>query len=264
MGAKRNSSFFNTIMVLLCSAYQICAQDKPVFHTILGKLTTYADLNAPEKIYLQTDKDYYTNGETIWFKTYLVNGITHTISDQSRVVYIELLDPEQNIIAKRNIYTGFDGGTGDIALTEDIIEDSYYLRAYTKYMLNDRDPVFFQKEIPVWTQELNSKNISKKTSKEKKRRKQVVKTEMAELKAKKPFVQFFPEGGNLVTGLKNVLGLKITDETGSGIALEGRITNQDGTLISMFRSCEFGLGQLQFKVEPDTDYYAEIEIDGKL
>ena len=131
MGAKGNFSVFNTIMVLLCSAYQICAQDNPVFNNILGKLTTYASLNVPEKVYLQTDKDYYTNGETIWFKTYIVNGIAHTISDKSRVVYVELIDSEQNVIAKRNIYAGFDGGSGDIALAKDIIEGSYYLRAYT-------------------------------------------------------------------------------------------------------------------------------------
>ncbi len=263
MGAKANFSVFNTIMVLLCSAYQICAQDNPVFNTILEKLTTYASLNAPEKIYLQTDKDYYTNGETIWFKTYIVNGITHTISDKSRVVYVELVDSEQSVIAKRNIYAGFDGGSGDIALAKDIIEGSYYLRAYTKYMLNDNDPIFFQKEIPVWTQEFNSNNRLEKASKGKKRRKQVVKTEVAELKAKEPIVQFFPEGGNLVTGLKNVLGLKITDENGTGIALEGRITDQNDSLITMFSSYEFGLGRVQFKVEPSTNYFAEIEIDGK-
>ncbi|MGI9550858.1 MAG: hypothetical protein ACR2MT_06650 [Aurantibacter sp.] len=263
MGAKGYFSVFNTLMVLLCSTYQICAQDNPVFNNILGKLTTYTNLKAPEKVYLQTDKDYYTRGEIIWFKTYIINGISNTISDKSRVVYVELVDSKHEIFAQRKVYAGFDGGSGDIALAKDIKGGNYLLRAYTKYMLNDRDPVFFQKEILVWTQELNSNDISEKASKEKKRRKQEVNNEIAEIKTKKPVVQFFPEGGNLVTGLKNVLGLKITDEKGTGIALEGRITDQDGSLISMFRSYEFGLGQLQFMVEPNTNYYAEIEVDGR-
>jgi len=31
----------------------------------------------PEKTYIHTDKPYYTTKDTIWFKNYLVNGITH-------------------------------------------------------------------------------------------------------------------------------------------------------------------------------------------
>ena len=263
MSTKGNFSVFNAIMVVLCGAYQIWAQDNPEFHNVLGKLSTYSSQNAPEKVYLQTDKDYYTNGETIWFRTYIVNGITHEISDKSRVVYVELTDPNRNIVAQRKVYAGFDKGAAEITLANDIGGGNYLLRAYTKYMLNDRDNVFFQKEIPVWTKELNSKDLLEKASKAKERRKQVVNKQVVSAKTNKPVVQFFPEGGKLVSGFYNVLGLKILDEKGKGIALTGKIIDQNDALISMFGSFEFGLGRVQFKVAPNTDYYAEIEIDGR-
>lgn len=263
MEVKSNFSVFKTILVLLCSVYQICAQDNIVFSKILEKLNTYTTLNTPEKVYLQTDKDYYTNGDTLWFKTYILDGISHTASDKSRVVYVELLDAEQKVIEQRRIYTGFEGGSGDIAIAENINEGSYYLRAYTKYMLNEKDPVIYQKEIPIWAYSINSKKKPEKASL-KKRKEAAFSNEIGEIMLTKPVVQFFPEGGNLVTGLNNVLGLKITDGAGKGLALKGKIIDQNGSLITMFGTYDFGLGQVQFQVAQDTQYYVEIKIDGNL
>jgi|GEM_PF-3502841 len=44
-----------------------------------------------EKVYLHTDKPYYSAGEDIWFKTYLVNATTHLPYTKSRFVYVELI-----------------------------------------------------------------------------------------------------------------------------------------------------------------------------
>lgn len=260
MGIKRHISVFTIAMVLCCSAYQLFAQDNPIFNKLSEKFDAYTTHNRPEKVYLQTDKDYYTNGDTLWFKTYLLDGVSHTISNQSRVVYVELLDSEQKVVERRRIYSGFAGGSGDIALSENILEGSYFLRAYTKYMLNEREPVFFQKEIPIWTYTIDSKKST--------RRDATKNSSVARLNeggtqkvTTKPRVQFFPEGGHLVSGLTTVLGLKITNNTGAGIPLTGKITNQHGTLITMFSTAEFGLGRVPLKVEPKTDYFAEIEIN---
>ena len=90
------------------------------------------------------------------------------------------------------------------------------------------------------------------------------KKEIATLRAAKPIVQFFPEGGDLVTGIESVLAIKITDAEGNGLALEGKIFDQDSVLASLFRSHEFGLGRTSFKVAPNTDYHLQIQIDGKM
>ncbi len=262
-GIKNSLYLFYIGIVLFCSVFQLRAQDNTVFNSLLEKLNTYTTTDVPEKVYLQTDKDYYTNGDTLWFKTYILDGISHTVSEKSRVVHVELTDSEQEVIERRKIYTGFEGGSGDIALAENIEKGTYYLRAYTKYMLNEKEPVLFQKEIPIWTYTINSKKNAEKTSKNK-RATEGRKDDILEKVTPKTNVQFFPEGGNLVTGLANVLGLKITDVKGEGISLTGKITNENGSLVSMFSTAEFGLGRVQFKVEPNTDYFTEIEIDSKV
>ena len=223
---------------------------------MLGKLAT--NINTPEKVYLQTDKDLYTNGEAIWFKAYLLNGVNHVFSGKSRVVYVELLDWNGTLVSQLKLFVGPSEASGDITIPNKIKEGTYRLRAYTKYMLNDQDPVFFQKEINIWAQRLNSNDNLKKKYTEKKTRKEVI-----ELGTTRPVVQFFPEGGDLITGLNCVLGIKVTDGKDNGIAIKGKILDQDNNLAAVFQSYDFGLGRAYFRVEPNKSYYAEIEINGK-
>lgn len=250
------------VLVLLLSTCYLRAQKKPDFDAIVGKMISYAELTPPDKVYLHTDKDLYANGETIWFKTYVLNGITHVESSKSSVVYVELLNPKDSIIARQKLYAGVDWAEGDIPLPQDMEEGKYLLRAYTKYMLNDKNPVFFQKVIPIWQRRVIPNNppeniLEKKGQQQEAPKNQIGQSDVTELK-----VQFFPEGGNLVSGLKNGIGLKITDDKGTGIALQGNIVDGRGTQIVPFRSFEFGLASAYFKVETHTEYYAEIDMNG--
>ncbi len=254
---------FITMSIFLSSTCFLCAQESNALKTLSEKLAIYNEYYAPEKVYVQTDKDYYTNGDTLWFKTSIVDGIKHLPSDKSRVVYVELVDPELRVIEQRRIYVGFEGGAGDIALPKNLAKGNYFLRAYTKYMLNESEPVFFEKKIPIWAYARDSKKKRKKNAK-KKKIEQALPAEVNEISTSKPIVRFFPEGGNLVTGVNSVLGLKVTDDKGKGIALTGKILNQRGALITMFSTYEFGLGQIQLKAASNTDYFAEIEIDGNI
>ncbi|CAN0446488.1 unnamed protein product [Laminaria digitata] len=240
------------------------SQENADFKNISDRLTAYVFHESPEKTYLQTDKDFYTNGETIWFKAYVLHGITHTISDKSNVVYVELVDTNETVIAQRKLFVGKDGANGDIVIPDEITEGSYLLRVYTKYMLNDGNPVIFQKEIPIWRQQSNSIDTPDKVSPKKKEDTTITEKEVTSLNAGKPIVQFFPEGGDLVGGMENILGVKITDATGNPLILKGKIFSQDGVLASIFKTYEFGLGRASFKIEADTDYFLQIEINGTL
>ncbi len=99
------------VFVFPCVFYfvncQVFAQENANFQNVQVKLARYASHYAPEKIYLQTDKDFYTYGETIWFQTYLLNGITHLPSHKSNVVYVDLVDANDSLVAQRKLYTNF-------------------------------------------------------------------------------------------------------------------------------------------------------------
>lgn len=264
MKITRHRAVFFYTGLLLSFFLEISAQENTLSSKITGGLSTYRNSNAPEKIYVQTDKDFYGNGETIWYKAYLLNGIGHTASTKSKVVYVELVDSKDNIITQQKLFVESSGAAGDIAIPKEIEEGIYVLRAYTKYMLNDKEPILFQKEIRISSLLRNLNDEHDKRSKKKASRSSARKPETDTLARTKPIVQFFPEGGELISGIESVLGVKVTDTQGNGFALKGKILDQNGRLASLFDSYEFGLGWSSFKPEPNTDYYLHVPIDGTM
>jgi hypothetical protein len=103
-----------------------------------------------EKIYLQTDKPYYTSGDTLRFKCYLLNADYLTPSIRSGLAYIELDDVAGRMVKRIMAPVTSGIGWGDIILDkEDIPEGSYTLRAYTRWMLNFDEDYIFKKNFYV-------------------------------------------------------------------------------------------------------------------
>lgn len=71
-------------------------------------------------------------------------------------------------------------------------------------------------------------------------------------------LEFFPEGGELVSGLKSVVGFKATDYAGKGKAISGNIVDENGQIIATFKSNHLGMGKVQFTPQPNTQYYGTI------
>ncbi|WP_159948305.1 TonB-dependent receptor [Polaribacter septentrionalilitoris] len=253
---KRKRIYITSLVVtaILFSAFSKKVVNDPLFDRVFGKLALYSTKHNPEKIYLQTDKDFYTNGETIWFKTYLLDGITHTKSNKSKLVYVDLVDMNDSIIIQKKIYIDGKNSHGDIKINKKIKQGKYILRSYTKYMLNLEEPVFFQKEIPIWKQNIAKKEVF--TDNDKLNISNTIKG-----KTIKPSFQFFPEGGDLVFGLKSTIGIKVTDSIGNGIELQGKIIDQNNKTITAFKTYKFGLGLTNFKPEIGKKYFAVTTIN---
>ncbi len=237
-------------------------QENSYNEKILGKLASYAMKHSPEKVYLHTDKHIYTNGETIWYKAYLVDGILHKASEKSEIIYVELWNGDDTLIIRQKLISDGLGAQGSIKIPINIKKGNFLIRAYTKYMLNEREPTIFQKEIPVYAQEFgdytNSDldyddqlgNGNPKLSK-------------AYTENNGPIIDFFPEGGHLVAGLTSVMGIKAVDQHGNGLALEGTIQDGKASTVGFFKSYEAGLGKVTFVPEADKGYEAVVLYGGK-
>ncbi|MEM6816889.1 MAG: Plug domain-containing protein [Bacteroidota bacterium] len=221
---------------------------------ISGKLRTYSELNAPEKLYLLSDKDVYLKNDTIWFKTYLVNGVSHKKSKKSGVVYVDLLNEKDSVLVKRKLFVKSIGASGDIVLHKDIFPGRYKLRAYTQYMLNNPSPIIFEKNLVVWgdrSSEVSDTNELFRNENEPVNTKQ------------KLSVSFFPEGGDMIAELQNVLGFEIKDQYGNGFSTQGKIIDENGIPVCYFQSHDFGLGVLNFTPKKNQKYYAIVENGGE-
>ena len=104
-----------------------------------------------EKVYLHFDNTSYFEGETMWFKAYVMRTDSCRLSDLSRVLYVELLNPTGDVIKKRKYKIDGDGlAHGDIQLDTIYGSGFYEVRAYTRYMTNWGVNACFSRVFPVY------------------------------------------------------------------------------------------------------------------
>ena len=112
-------------------------------------IDTFNTRFAPEKLFVHTDKSFYTIGDTLWFKSYLFNG-RGSYSAKSGIVYMDLIT-DSVLVAKSISAPVFIGlSWGQIVLQEENFKEGFYtLRAYTNWMQNLGEESFFSKRIYI-------------------------------------------------------------------------------------------------------------------
>ena len=103
-----------------------------------------------EKIYLQLDTKTYTLGNIVWFKCMVLNACDHVPSKLSRVLYAELITPEEIIKEKKLIKIEEGIGQGFFFLDKNMEEGLYQIRAYTEWDKNFGTDFFFTEYIHVF------------------------------------------------------------------------------------------------------------------
>ena len=207
------------------------------------KLSVWATGSPIEKVYLHVDRDSYLAGETAWFKAYLYSEYQpDTISTS---LYVELLNSSSAII-NRKILPVFLGNTnGQIEIPDSLLTGNYIIRAYTPSMINSGVDFLYSKKIFVY----GKKGISTAPDKKTNHRVQV---------------DFFPEGGNLITGFSNTVAFKATDTTGLPVNIKGDIKNSRNEIVTSLASYHDGMGMFEFTPLPDEKYFAEFKKDNSL
>ena len=200
-----------------------------------------------EKIYVHTDRSTYIAGEDLWMKVYLRDAASMLPTEISSIAYVELIDMDKNILARKNIFIKEGSGHGDIALPLDLPTGDYTLRAYSNFMRNFESSFFFKKNI----------NIIGSAAE--------IKENLALGKVEEIAIDFFPEGGDLVEGISSRVGFKIIDQSsGNGIPATGKILDQDGKTVAFLKTIKFGLGIFNFTPEASQQYIAEIEFKSRI
>ena len=56
-----------------------------------------------EKIFLHYNSSFFLLGESIYYKVYCLNAQNNSVSDLSKIAYVELVDQKRNVIFKHKI-----------------------------------------------------------------------------------------------------------------------------------------------------------------
>lgn len=101
-----------------------------------------------ERVYLQTDKDFYLAGETLWLKMYVTDPAGRSI-DFSRIGYAELVGAKGAEAQVKLALTG-GSGWGKVVVPSTLPSGCYLLTGYTRQMRNEGEAVYFTKTIRVY------------------------------------------------------------------------------------------------------------------
>jgi len=222
------------LMLLLNGKAQVIQQVQNSFN-----LFTQSALQ--EKVFVHTDKTVYLPGEILWFKVYCVDGNDHRPLNLSKIVYVDLIDKNQASLIQAKVSLNNGIGNSSLYIPVSANNGNYELRAYTSWMKNFSPEFYFEKQITL-INPLKSPEI------------------LAKDNGPAYDVRFFPEGGNLVSGIESKVAFKAVGQNGRGVEITGAIIDQHNDTLTHFRSLKFGMGNFSFKPVTNNTYKAVIRI----
>ncbi len=286
-----------------------------------------AEVNVPEKIYLQLSSKEFTTNQTIWFKAIVTDSRNHLPTHLSGVLYVDLIDKRNQIVSHKIIKLTHGMGYGFIDL-EESFKGQFLIRAYTQWNRNFDEDFMFSEYIvihdlakqkeenlfeqlhvvqtegeniflsgkiqlereaktnpnklmlfldwdggkdSVWMKrepsnfyslrheipkELNWISLKLKDKKETNHSKTIV------LNKNALDLQFFPESGKMISGLKNKIGFKAIGYDGKGRKVQGDVFDNKGRRITSFESNSLGMGAFYLEPENSLRYHARV-VSGK-
>lgn len=295
---------------------------------LIKNIENYSSEYASEKVHLQLDKPYYSIGDDLWFKAYVVNSKKNELSNLSHVLYIDITDDHDSL--RKTMVMPLANGLcfGSLKLTDSLVDEGkYHIKAYTKWMLNfdqdfilkkdivigdantrsaivtesrfnqtekqnaevkfinlsDSTPVAFtaasysvisnDREISagrLTTDEKgkitvaiprtvnNSDNATLRTAVLKKDGQTIYKDIPIIFPVSQIDLQFFPESGVLVNGIRSKIAFKAVGADGLGVAVEGYIADENNKQLVDFKAAHAGMGIVALTPQQGAQYTAVI------
>jgi hypothetical protein len=238
-----NKRFFKWCLPSVILAMFSMGGHAQVINNIQQAFKLHTQMALKEKLYVHTDKEFYLTGEMLWFKIYDQSDSLGIPGRISQVVYIDVLDQQNNAISQAKIAMKSGAGNGSLFVPVTATNGRYKLRAYTNWMKNFGAELFFEKQITI----VNPLNAP----------------QTATVLKGKDDLQFFPEGGGLVAGISSKVAFKATNPYGKGISMNGVIVNERNERVATFETKKFGMGAFTFTPAAGSQYKALVTTEGQ-
>ena len=186
-----------------------------------------------ERLLLHVDKPIIEKGRPLFFKAYTLTGPNRVRGTLSKVVKLELLNSANEILSVQHHKIEDGMAQGEFKIPEKLDKGIYKLRAYTRWMQNYGPSFYYEQKLILGSDIRNDRNDNTENFN----------------------VTFYPEGGNLVAGVKNKLLLRAKNKKGQLVKVEGDIINKLGIKIAPVVVFENRIMSTIFKPEFGQEYH---------
>lgn len=249
------------LMALFTLIPQVQADNALTSATFVRRVEYFNKLFPQEKVYLHFDNTGYFQGETIWFKAYVTRTDNAMPSDLSKVLYVELLNPQGEVVKTCKAHIDKGQADGYLQLNELYTSGFFEVRAYTRYMLNWDSRGIFSRVFPIFKAPATEGDYSRKAIDERgytyrlpdyrsdtadSLRNSAKKTDTTKSDRIQGLnMRFYPEGGHLVEGLTSRVAFDVYDRQGIPVDTTGFLAISSGKKIPL-RTLREGRGVFSY------------------
>lgn len=260
---KKILLWLNAIFILCSSTSAQNPTDVPGIDTLASHVKLFGETLPQEKVYLHIDNTCYFVGDTIWYKGYVTRSDKGTLTDLSRILYVELLTPDGYLVERQQLEMPDGTAHGAFLLTDSLYAGYYELRAYTRWMLNFgryehphspyTEEMFYNKQMakdyfrdydklysrvfPVFDCPSSPGTYPKDMTLRPLRRYFRTRKGKPDMDLK-----FYPEGGTLVAGLPGHVAFELNDENGQHVDAELTIYDCHEQIVARTHTVHRGRG----------------------
>lgn len=247
------------VSIFLCFAI-IEAYAQPTFprdpgrfsDSLTGRAGVFLKSHPTERIFIVFDRDFYAMGDQCHFMALVLDGTSAKMSMTSGVLYVDWIHPSGKISKRQRLSIINGRASGSIIFMDPFLPGTYTVRAYTNIMRNVGPGSFFYKQIPL--------NITIPGVHETRTVDRTVDSPGEDLIDN---IQFFPEGGTLLSGVKSLMAFKAVGESGRGVDFAGTLVDDQGKVINAIRSSHGGMGAFPVMINAGSSLRLQLA-DGRL
>ncbi len=214
------------------------------------------------------DNTSYIEGDTLWYKAYVVRASSLRPTDLSKVLYVELLNADGGLIERQMLRLDSLGqADGCLSLKRPVMPGYHEIRAYTREMTNWDETAIFSRIVPIFGLESNNKE---KTSNnlthlrlpmpEAHKGVTIAMPRPYTMKNKKEYLlTFYPEGGYRAKGVEQYIAFQLTDGVGNGANDTLQLCNNEGNVVSEFQPEYDERGTFVLTSEQTKEFYVRVK-----
>lgn len=196
------------------------------------KYTEYFKLNR-ETVFLHLNKTTLVPMENLWISAYVYNPKLHLPYIETTNLNLDIFNKDGVFLDSKTVLVSGGKGSVFVELDPEIFKPGeYFLKASTNYMNNFEEDLSYLQSFTIFGE--GPENTGPKDNFD---------------------LQLLPEGGHLVEGVLNSVGVKLIDKSGRGITFtKAKVLNASKKEITFFQSNNFGLAKFNLLPEGNEEY----------